>query len=177
MEQVYVKVGPERIDHDTFVYGVKKGDFTFRVVNFNHKKLLYGKQVYIYKLILFLHILPIFILPFIAYNLNNYWILTGILVSIYAAGFAKRNIVPFTSAIFLFCVVYWVIKGFSFTQLPTILFFTAWYSHMAVNWNGMYLKTQSRRNVLNSKIIYDALVEQNKIEIQIKVNAEEGENL
>ncbi len=172
METTFVEVEPYRIDHDMFGYCVRKGDMTFRIVNFRHDKLLFGKQVWIYKLLFYSQFLPLLILPFIAYYLNNWWVLFGIPISVLAAGFASRKIVQFTFAILVFCIVYWIIKGFSFTQLPTIFFFTAWFTHAFVAFNHNYQSNQARKNVLNDEDIYNALIDGNNLELKMKLTAE-----
>lgn len=169
MESTFVEVEPNRFDHDMFYHCVRKGQMTFRIVNFRHDKLLFGKQVWAFKLLYYFQFLPFLILPLLAYYLNNWWILFGILISILAGGYAAKNIVPFTFLLAAICIGYWIIKGFSFTQLPAIFFFTAWFTHAVVRLNHYYQFKQARKNVLQDKGIYDALVDGNKIELKMKI--------
>ncbi len=157
-------INPSELDHSSFANGIRRNVIDFKIVNYSHAKLLFGSQKTKQLILHNLQYLPCLLLPFLAYYLNNWWLLVGVLVSLFAGAYANTG-VPFMLGVIVYCIVFWIIRGFHFDQAPTIIFFCSWFSFaFAVN-DRNYQRKTARKNVLYLKDYYDFLVENNHIDI------------
>jgi hypothetical protein len=78
-----------------------------------------------FKLFAFLYMFaPLIVVPFIAYKFDNWYILFGILFSYLGATLAA-NKPKWFYPLPLFCIGFWVAKGFNIHQYVTLFFFFA----------------------------------------------------
>lgn len=158
-------IDPKYLSHQEFVAAYKSNEIDFKIVGIRHDKLLYGSEKTIQKVNFYLQYLPLILIPVLAYFMNNWWLLFGILIYLITAGFAERNIVPFIGLFTLYCIVYWFVKGFSFYQNTTIFYFCALYTNTIINTDRNLQRKWAKQNVLYLKDLYHKLLLKDNIVI------------
>ncbi len=156
---------PKYIYHKDFVDAFNSKQIDFKIVGFQYDKLIFGTAKAIQKAFHYLQYLPILVIPFLAYRMGNWWILIGLLVYYFTMGFALRKIVPFIGLFTIYCIIFWIVKGFNIHQNTTIFFFCAWYTHVIINIDRNLQKEYAKQNVLLLKQAYNMLVERDSIVI------------
>jgi hypothetical protein len=146
-------------------WGSLHNEFDFKIVDIPYGNLVFGSEKTILRVSYYLQYLPLLLIPFFAYLMNNWWLLFGILFYLTTAGFAERNIVPFTELFTLYCIVYWFVKGFSFYQNTTFFYLCTLYISTIISLGQNLQKKWAKQNVLYLKDLYHRLILNNNIVI------------
>jgi hypothetical protein len=168
MNENSATLDPKYLSHQEFVAAYKNNEIDFKIVGIPYDNFVFGSEKTILRVNYYLQYLPLLLIPLFAYLMNNWWLLFGILFYLITAGFAERNIVPFTGLFTLYCIVYWFVKGFSFYQNTTFFFFCALYIDTIISIGRNLQKKWAKQNVLYLKDLYHNLLLKDNIVITKK---------
>lgn len=76
------------LSHQEFVAAYEGNKIDFKIVGYQHDKLLFGSERTIQKVFNILQYLPLVIIPILAYFMANWWLLVGLLIYTVTAGFS-----------------------------------------------------------------------------------------
>lgn len=132
-----IKTANEGITHGDFVTGVKNGTMGFKVMFDEPNKLLYGSRKTMFNFFVMLYmIVPVILIPILSYRADNWRLLFGIvfcyLFTFFATWGNNKHTGKWMSNLIyyflIFCIVYWIRKGFHFYDYATFFFFCSLWS-------------------------------------------------